>query len=311
MDDDWVKATNEVFETDIPLEEEEEEEPKDSGQDKSEEAEGDESPSEGDSGGEESPESEEDGKEEPPKEDEKESPESPPEKPAADEPEEKFASKEDIKAALREIYDEQQVKVQDTSKLKSEVLEKLYPDGIKRQLVDADGDPIDSIDQLMKLENPRTGELFTEEEAGRWMLENQQKLNADIARMEKQAEEIAETMQSVDDGAKRVMEVHGELLKSSPDIAKKLQEAYMATLTIDPDSGLIVKAPVDITDFYAAALSPYYQHKAAAEKAAAEKQAKKNQSERGDLSQRGDPSPKLTKEEKEWADARDAYYKSI
>ncbi len=244
-----------------------------------------------------------------------------------DEVPEKFATKDDIKAALREMDAEKKTYEADHKGMQAEVLEKLFPEGVDRVLRDSDGDPINGIDDLTKLVNPKTGDLFTEEEAGRWLLEAQQKLNQDIQQLEAYASDIVDTNISLKDGSDRVAELYGDLLKSIPDMADQLLEAYSKTLVRDPKTGIVVKAPVDVVEFYNIALAPYKDVAAkaaaqaeadkkaadeAAKKAAEEKkkQDKANQSERADLKPKGKSKLPKSEDDEAWDNAYEDYFNS-
>lgn len=238
-------------------------------------------------------------------------------------------SKDSIKEALRELNAEDKARTSELGTLKNEVIEALYPEGLDRQLRDSDGDPITGIEDLTKLVNPATNEYFTDEEAGQWLLSNQQKLNRDIENIEKYAAEVADTHIALRDGTERVKEVYGEFLEKNPDIADELMSAYDATLVKDEKSKLIIKAPVDVVTFYSVALKGHMAAvskqaeeaavadaaKAAAEKAEADKKAaeeeaalKAEQEERGDLPPNKDTKPSMSKKDGEWVDAYKSYY---
>lgn len=236
------------------------------------------------------------------------------EEPAAkDEPEERYAPKDAIKEALKELELESRRDNEVKSQLKDAVLERLYPEGIDRQLRDSDGDPIRGIDDLMQLENPKTGGLFTEDEAGQWLLSAQQKLNTEVEKMESYAERVVEVDANLRDGANRVEQVYGEILTKHPEVADRIQEQYSKTMVRDPNSGLIIDMPVDIVEFYATALSGYSeaeqlrQQQAEAEARSQAEQKRASQHERADLTRVGTAST-LNREDKGWAEAMDEYY---
>ena len=124
-------------------------------------------------------------------------------------------------------------------------------------MVDADGDPIKSIDDVMKLQNPRTRQAFTEEEAGMWLLSAQQQFNQNLANTEKQIEQIADVTLAIKDEADSVAYEYGELLKAMPELRDEIWADYQETLQKDPKSGIIIKAPISLSKFYARQLKPY------------------------------------------------------
>ena len=230
-----------------------------------------------------------------------------------DEPDEKATTKEAIKEALQEIDDAKNSRSSRVDALKKEVAESLYPEGIDRQLRDSDGDPITGIDDLVKLTNPRTGELFTDEEAGSWLLSAQQKLNKDVEQVEKFIEQVAEVNANVTEGAERVAVKYGDILKADDKLRESLVAAYDKTLVKDPKTGITISAPLTPEEFFDPILEPRMAAKVEADQAAvaqakadAEKAAKDSQSDRGDLKPSG-KSDNIDPEDKEWAEAYKEY----
>lgn len=230
-----------------------------------------------------------------------------------EEPDEKATTKEAIKEALQEIDDAKNSRSSRVDALKKEVLETLYPEGLDRQLRDSDGDPITGIDDLVKLNNPRTGELFTDEEAGAWLLQAQQKLNKDIEQVENFIEQVAEVNTNITEGAERVAEKYGAILKADEDLRKSLVAAYDKTLVKDPKTGVTISAPLSPEEFFDPILGPRMasqieadQAAAAKAKADAEKAAKDAQSDRSDLKPNG-KADNIDPEDKEWAEAIKEY----
>jgi hypothetical protein len=230
-----------------------------------------------------------------------------------EEPDEKATTKEAIKEALQEIDDAKVSRSDRVDSLKKEVLETLYPEGLDRQLRDSDGDPITGIDDLTQLINPRTGELFTDEEAGSWLLSAQQKLNKDIETVENFIEQVAEVNTNITEGAERVAAKYGAILSADDKLRESLIAAYDKTLVKDPKTGVTISAPLTPEEFFDPILGPRMTDKIAAEQAAAaqakadaEKAAKDGQSDRGDLKPSG-KSDNLDPEDKEWATAIKEY----
>lgn len=149
--------------------------------------------------------------------------------------------------------------------VKNDVREQLFKD-VPQTLVDGDGDPIRGIEDVMKLINPQTNEAFTEEQAGMWLLHAQQEFNKGVEQMNKQIDQIAEVNVEIKDQADNIRYKYGELLKTLPDPDKPNQlyrdtlwNDYQDTLVKDPNTNLIVRAPVSLERFYERALRPYLQ----------------------------------------------------
>lgn len=224
-------------------------------------------------------------------------------------PSEEDVTKKAVKEALQEIETAKETKQTQIEALKKEVTEALYPEGIDRQLRDSDGDPITGIDDVTKLINPKTGELFTDEEAGAWLLSAQQKLNKDVEEVEKFVEQVAETNATIKEGAERVAEKYGYILSQDEKLRNTLVNAYDKILIKDPKTGVTIKAPMEVEEFFDIALAGKVeeiekarQAEEAEAKRKAEEEAKLAQSDRGDLKPNG-KAENIDPEDKEWAQA--------
>lgn len=209
--------------------------------------------------------------------------------------------------------------------VKTDVRKQMFAD-IPQTLQDADGDPINGIDDVIKLMNPRTNEAFTEEEAGMWLLNAQQKFNESLANTEKNIDTIADVNVDLKDQADSVSHKWGAILKEMPELRDELWAEYEKTLTKDEATGIITKAPVSLETFYDVALRPYAtvaqkaesdaaavakteaDTKAAEEAKAAEAEAKaKKRADRSDVYGSGKVDD-MDDEEKAWAKAAEAVF---
>jgi hypothetical protein len=208
--------------------------------------------------------------------------------------------------------------------VKADVIKQMFAD-VPETLQDADGDPISSIDDVMKLQNPRTGEAFTEEEAGMWLLSAQQKFNQQRADMEKQATQIAEVNIEIKEQADRINAKYGEYLKANTELRDQLWADWQETLIKDEKSDVITKTPMSLERFYELALGPRVEaanaaaaataqaeadRKAAEEKAAAEaeEQKKNRRDDRSDIYGGAGKTDTRSDDDKEWDDAEKAVF---
>jgi hypothetical protein len=204
--------------------------------------------------------------------------------------------------------------------VKSDIREKLFAD-VPSELKDADGDPIKGVEDVQKLINPRTGQPFTEQEAGVWLLAAQSQLNQKLAETDKEVARVAEVNMDLKDQADMVLYNYGELLKVKPELGKEVWAEFEKTLVKDPKSGIITKAPISLERFYELALKPYVElakkleadaaaeAKAETDRKAAEEQAKlKVRQDRSDIYGGGKPDAGLSDEDKEWAEAANAVF---
>jgi hypothetical protein len=207
--------------------------------------------------------------------------------------------------------------------MRDDIRKELF-DGVTNTIYDADGDPVRTIEDVMKLTNPVTkttelpeGRPFTQDEAAAWLLQAQQYKNQTVATVEKQIEEIAETNLSLKDQVENIREKYGEFLKTHPDIRDEIWAEYKETMTTDAKTGYITKAPVNMERFYDVSLKGHIQTETQlADKTAAEQAAEKAKEETKKVQTRTDredifsagKSDTGSKEDNEWSKAADAYY---
>lgn len=206
-----------------------------------------------------------------------------------------------------------------------DVREKMYKDA-PTVLKDSDGDELRTVEDVMKLRNPRTNEGFTEEEAGMFLLSAQQRLNQDIAARDKEINRISEVLVDLKDQSDAITQRYGAILDADKDLRQEIWDDYDATLIKDPATGIITGMPVSLERFYDRALRPYVEAakaagagepaktadelkaeadaKVAADKAAAD--AKR--ADRSDIFAGGTNKDNMTDEDKEWAEAEKVVY---
>lgn len=198
----------------------------------------------------------------------------------------------------------------------ADVRQQMFAD-VPQQLQDKDGDPINSIEDVMKLLNPRTGEAFTEDEASMWLLSAQQQFNQNLATMDKKINQIAEVNVDLKDQADSINYQYGELLKEMPELRDQLWTEYQKTLVKDANTDIITDMPVSLERFYEIALRPYVKlaesleaqeaARADAEKAQANERKTRTRADRSDIYGRGKVDD-MDDDEKEWQDAAKSYY---
>jgi hypothetical protein len=236
-------------------------------------------------------------------------PETKPEPGAESEPE------SSVSKAVREQRSIQREIAKDREALMEDVHKEMFSD-VPDKLVDADGDPIHTIEDVQKLKNPVTETNFTEEEAASWLLSAQQHLNKKLADMQNQKEAIVDTALSLKDQADNVKIKYGSLFKEMPDLSKEVWVEFEKTLVKHPDSGIILKSPVSLEGFYDVALAGYVKYteqikSQAGQTAELEKKVVKVQahSDRQDI-YTGGKTDTLDAEEKEWEQAAKALYEN-
>lgn len=203
--------------------------------------------------------------------------------------------------------------------MKADVRKELYPD-LQTEILDADGDPVRTIEDAMKLMNPNTKKAFTEEEAAKYLLDMSAYLKKENDKATKEIEKVAAVNLDLYDQRDNVKEKYGALLKSMPDVAKRIVLAYNKTLVMDSKQQFVLEAPVNMEEFFDIALEPYQKtaqqmtdQKAADDKAAAEAKAQKDKERKQTRQDRSDiygggKADSMDDDEKEWAQAAKAHY---
>lgn len=223
----------------------------------------------------------------------------------------KLLDKDGIKEALREIELE---KVQSTNfrqSLRADIEGLMTaPETVLR---DTDGKVINGVmDVAGRLKNPATGELFTYEEAVDALAVARKELDRSLENFHQDVDAIAETNQSIYEGSLRVMHKWGDTLAAMPDVAEAVKAKFEETFIRDPQTGLVVKAPVDIEGYYDLVLQPYYQMNLERNKqremelaAEEQKKQKQNQAEREDI--KGESSHQRGRQKDNLDEALDRY----
>ena len=171
-----------------------------------------------------------------------------------------YATKQDIKDAMAEYNQAQTDRINEVSTLRDEIIQKYYPDGIDQTLRASDGTEIKTAQDIVDMGLTKAnGEEFTYEEAAQWIMDQRQSISRNLDEIRDSAMAVAETNQNLLDSMDRVRAEYGDLLAAIPEINAQVTNAYLKTLTIDQERGVVTNAPVDMVEFYRMALAPYKQ----------------------------------------------------
>lgn len=222
-----------------------------------------------------------------------------------DEVEERFATKDDIRAALAEQERARELSATTRRTMRDELRNELFPEGIDidLQVRDSDNGIITGPSQIAgKLINPSTQELFTYEEAKDYWDNAQKQIDKKVEEREQLLDAYAENNQSFFEGSQIVEQKYGAFLQKNPDIAKQLLDNYLATAKVTK-SGYITEMPINVVAYYDSVMSPMNsvasqmelerQGEEARKVAAAERQ---QQSERADLPVNNNNTPAKKKD---------------
>lgn len=181
-------------------------------------------------------------------------PQAPKEAPVVEEP--KPLTEEGVRRLLNEARAEERNSGMELQNATKDVMEKYYPDGLSNVLVDQSTGkelrtPQDVVDAARA-----AGDDMSSEAAAQWLLNEQYKLDQNIAGIQKQAETIAETNVAFRRDAVLALQKYEPLFKQYPQLQSKAYYLMMKQVSYDDKKDLITKAP-DVLDLYDTYLEPY------------------------------------------------------
>lgn len=224
------------------------------------------------------------------------------------------ADEEDPQSVYRDQRAIQREIEADKRAMREEIRKEMF--NTPTEITDADGDPIRTVEDVMKLMNPTTQKAFTEEEALAWLFAAQQHREKQQSEENEKIDNITEVNLQIRDDSEAIMSKYKKLLSDMPELRQAIWDDYKATLVVDEDTGYIIDAPFSLKNFFERALQPYaeYQSRLQSEaeqrkKSEATAKRKQTQSDRQDIYSGGSGNTEDA-EEKAWADAARSYYES-
>lgn len=169
---------------------------------------------------------------------------------------------DDIKNAVRDYHSETTQRVEQVHQARNEIIEKIYPEGIDKNIYDSNGQVVKTAQDIVDrgLINERTGEPYTYDEAASFMLEAGRKMSENIEELNSWAENVAEQNISLVEGNHRVMEQWGDVLKAMPKLAQELAAEYVTTqLEFDKTGSYITRMGMAPEAYYNRVMAPYKQ----------------------------------------------------
>jgi hypothetical protein len=193
------------------------------------------------------------GNEEPPKEDpaKPKDPEAPtePETPPAPQP----LTEDGIRKLMSEMRNEERNSVNELSTATNKVVESYYPDGLSNVLVDqASGKELRTPQDVVDA----SGGDMSMEAAAQWLMNEQYKLDQNIAGIKQQAEKIAETTINFKRDSVAAIEKYAPLFEKYPQLQAKTFSLLKKQLKVDEAKDVVLEAP-DVLDLYDTYLEPY------------------------------------------------------
>ncbi len=174
-----------------------------------------------------------------------ETPPTPPEEP-------KPLTEDSLRAIINEVRTEERTSGQAVEAATSEVLEAYYPEGLSNTLTTPEGKVLKTPQDVVDA----SGGQMPIEEAAQWLINEQFKLDQDIAKIKSDAKQIAETTLKFKQDGVEVLQRYEPVFKMYPQLQQKVWDQYKKLVKADEAKGVILSAP-DMREFYDTVLDPY------------------------------------------------------
>lgn len=181
-----------------------------------------------------------------------------PETPApAEEP--KPLTEDGVRSIISNLRNEERNSGKEIENTTKEVMEAYYPDGLSNVLTDQNtGKELKTPQDVVDATN---GEMTTEQ-ATQWLMNEQFKLDKQVAEIKDNAKQIAETTVNFRRDSVAALQKYEPLFKAYPTLQNKVFTKLMKQVKADEKKGVILSAP-DVMEHYDDYLEPYqlaYEH---------------------------------------------------
>ena len=179
-------------------------------------------------------------------------PETPP-APQPSEEEPKPLTKDDVTSIIRDLQNSERNSGRELETTTQEVLNAYYPEGLSNTLVDQNsGKELRTPQDVVDASN---GEMSIEQ-ATQWLMNEQYKMDREVAGIKQQAEKIAETTLNFTRDSMAALHKYEPLFKAYPKLQTKAYDLLMKQTKVDQEKGVVLSAP-DVMDLYDTYLEPY------------------------------------------------------
>jgi hypothetical protein len=161
-------------------------------------------------------------------------------------------TKDDFKSIINELRNEERVSGRELEETTKTVIDAYYPNGLSRTLVDESGKELKTPQDVVDA----SGGTMDIEEATKWLMNEQFKLDKQISEIEGTAKQIAEQTVKFRRDGETVLAKYEPLFKAYPQVQKKVFDQYMKLVNYDKDKDVVLSAP-DMEEFYDMVLDPY------------------------------------------------------
>jgi len=168
-------------------------------------------------------------------------------------------TEDSVRNIISELRNEERSSSKEIEEATNEVIEAYYPDGLSNTLIDeASGKELKTPSDVVEV----SGGSMSIEEAAKWLLNEQYKLDKEVSDIKDKAKKIADTTLRFEKDSQTVLKKYEPLFKAYPSLQAKTWNAFQKQVQTDKNEKFILSAP-DIAEFYDLVLDPYrmaYEH---------------------------------------------------
>ena len=167
-------------------------------------------------------------------------------------------TEESVKSIIQNIRAEERNTGKELETTTGEVLEAYYPEGLSNTLTTPEGKELKTPADVVAA----SGGQMNMEEAAQWLMNEQYKLDTEVADIKNKATKIAETTINFKRDSVAALTKYEPLFKAYPMLQEKVFKKLMEGVKADTEKGVILQAP-DVMGHYDFYLEPYqlaYEH---------------------------------------------------
>lgn len=177
--------------------------------------------------------------------------ETPIEEPEAPKP----LTKDDVSTVVRDLLTNERATARELDTATQEVLDLYYPTGLSDVLVDEkSGKSLKTPQDVVEA----SGDTMSIEEATKWLMNEQYRLDKDLEKIRDDARKVAETTVNFRRDSVLAVQKYEPLFKAYPTLQEKVYGKLMKQVKIDEEKKIVTSSP-DVMEFYDDYLEPYQQ----------------------------------------------------
>lgn len=167
-------------------------------------------------------------------------------------------TKEDLRTIINDVRTEERDSVKELDVATQDIIEAYHPQGLSNVLVDdKTGREIKTPQDVVEIVQANGGQMSLEN-AAQWLINEQHRVDSDVAAIRSSARKVAETTLNFKRDAVAAVRKYEPLFKEYPHLQTKAFDLMMKQVKADPAKNAILEAP-DVIELYDTYLEPYQQ----------------------------------------------------